>query len=74
MAVIYDFKKRAPVADTNTADLEILLWDDPIMRNEVRDAKGRVVVDALVPPAIALEMKAVCDRYNAQLAAAFASA
>ncbi|WP_195177459.1 hypothetical protein [Mesorhizobium sp. INR15] len=46
------------------ASFEILSWDDPIMKNYVREG-GRVAVDGLVPIALAEEMKALCDRYNA---------
>lgn len=70
MAVIYDFNTRKPIANSDVAKFEILSWDDPIVRNMVHEGE-RVLVDGLVPAAIALEMKALCDRYNAQIASSY---
>ena len=46
------------------AKLEIIDWNDPIVKGAPRD-EHRVFLDGLVPLALALQIKALCDHHNA---------
>ena len=68
-AIIYDFATRRPVSDTNVANFDIVQWNDTEIRWMAQNG-DRVLVDGLVPVSVALEMKAVADRYNSELSRA----
>lgn len=66
MAIIYDFKTRKPVRN-DSATLEIIGLNDPLLSDTITNT-GRVLIDGLVPLALALELKALCDNFNARVA------
>jgi hypothetical protein len=64
MGQIIDFKTRQPINHKPTAKLEIVGWDDAIVRGMV-EVEGRVLVDGIVPVALAMQFKAMCEKHNA---------
>lgn len=66
--MVIDFNSRSRLDKPDlTANLEILGWDDPIMEGTPRD-EHRVMIDGIVPLALAREIEALCARHNEALA------
>ncbi|EKF60567.1 hypothetical protein QWE_05858 [Agrobacterium albertimagni AOL15] len=49
------------------AKLEIVCWDDPIMRGTPQDPDGRFYIDGLVPLDVALEVNSFCVHAGSHL-------
>lgn len=73
MATIYDFATRKPVDNRPVASFEILLWDDPIIRERAADPLQRFLIDGLVPLPLAMRMQELVEEYNATLPAPVAA-
>ncbi len=66
--MVIDLASRQQIKnEEQTANLEIVGWNDPAMRGTI-GSYGRVLIDGLVPLELAEQIKALCDEHNAKLA------
>ena len=52
--------------DERRANFKILEWDDPVMEGYTQQP-NRQMVEGLLPPELASQIKALCDEHNARL-------
>lgn len=70
LTMVIDLATRQQIKNEDqTANLEIVGWNDPVMRGTI-GSYGRVLIDGLVPLELAEQIKALCDDHNAKLATA----